>query len=884
MIMRVLALTLVFAMEWTVTAAAQVTIVVDQGPFASVEVAARGEAEVNWDDADRADDTACTECFAAVELQRYLRQMTGRAADFSFATATPSLGSVIAVGRNASTAFIDSGRLAALGPEGYIIKSVEAAGRTVLVITGGERVGTLYGVYDFLHRLGCRWFAPGDIHEEIPPAGLDGLPTMDVTEEPEFSLRGFHAWEDRGNDDFLIWMARNRMNYWCVEENTHALMHKLGIRMVWGGHVVTFDYLKPGDPYPYAHAKFSADKELPADPYAASPDFLGDENGDGVLSYIEAHPEWYGMNTDGVRVKTLRDGDYNWCTSNEDATAELIKNAVQELIDGKAKDATIVNCWTVDGGKWCQCDACKALGTPTDRNLLYIHAFDQGVKKAQADGRINRPISILFLAYADVLEPPTHPLPADFDYETCIATYFPICRCYVHNLDDATCAKNSDYAKNLYGWAVDPERYYKGQICIGEYYNVSGYKCLPVVYMHTMANDIPYYYDQANARLFHYMHVTTGHWGNKALTNYQMARQLWNHKADCEALWEDYFAKRYGPVAGEMRAFYESLETMLANVTELKYGLCGRLSRGDGNLFPSDHMPYARQDDEKGPSFAEILDASGACRRILGSVMTRSDLAQRVAERVAEDERLFAYGERTIAFYDALTRGYLAAREERADDARAAYAEAKELAELLKADTVSPTMSSSHASAPDALDASRAGAALGVLAERIGPLSPEEVPALDLSKEDAMLKGSDFRGGGGPVYGYNLYVFPEKNQVSDQGNYVYGQGGKPHNRMQGWCNVSNAPTGDVCAKVTGLLAPEPPGGSISGAVYINDTRVWEGNVPLAEREMSSFEFTFTATAFRSGLNKIVIENTESGGRLGSRPWFGVHEMQFRSAP
>ena len=56
--MRVLALTLVFAMEWTVTAAAQVTIVVDQGPFASVEVAARGEAEVNWDDADRADDTA----------------------------------------------------------------------------------------------------------------------------------------------------------------------------------------------------------------------------------------------------------------------------------------------------------------------------------------------------------------------------------------------------------------------------------------------------------------------------------------------------------------------------------------------------------------------------------------------------------------------------------------------------------------------------------------------------------------------------------------------------------------------------------------------------------------------------------------------------------
>ena len=30
------------------------------------------------------------------------------------------------------------------------------------------------------------------------------------------------------------------------------------------------------------------------------------------------------------------------------------------------------------------------------------------------------------------------------------------------------------------------------------------------------------------ARHFHYMHVTTGNWGNKALTNYQMARQLWD--------------------------------------------------------------------------------------------------------------------------------------------------------------------------------------------------------------------------------------------------------------------------------------------------------------------------------------------------------------------
>ena len=52
--------------------------------------------------------------------------------------------------------------------------------------------------------------------------------------------------------------------------------------------------------------------------------------------------------------------------ANPHATAELMKNAVSELIDGEAKDAEIVNCWTVDAGKWCQCEACKAMSPVLD--------------------------------------------------------------------------------------------------------------------------------------------------------------------------------------------------------------------------------------------------------------------------------------------------------------------------------------------------------------------------------------------------------------------------------------------------------------------------------------------------------------------------------------
>ncbi|HEO72625.1 MAG TPA: DUF4838 domain-containing protein, partial [Candidatus Hydrogenedentes bacterium] len=490
---------------------ADVSIVVDAGPFASVQEAGHAEAQVDWSDADHTDDTACTECFAACELQHYLRIVTGRARDFALMddAEAPQDGDMVLLGQAACKPYADALGLSLdavneLGREGYRIKSGNVDGRWVCAIVGGGRVGTMYGAYDVLHRLGCRWFAPGAVHEEIPQAVFPGDHAWDVTEKPDFRLRGFHAWEDRGNDDFLLWMARNRMDYWCADEDNHPFLRKLGLKLVWGGHVVGFDYLKPNDPYPYNHPRFSGDDDKPEDPYPVSEISLGDADGNGVLSYREAHPEWYGV-LNGKRQDNLRDGGVNYCTSNPYATDELMKNVIQVLIDGAAQDAEVINCWTVDAGKWCECEACRALGSPTDRNLLFVHRFDQEVKKAQAAGLINRPVTLLFLAYADVLEPPTRPLPGGFDYQTCIATYFPIRRCYVYNFDDPASSHNARYAEHLYGWAVDPDRHYKGQICIGEYYNVSGYKCLPVVYMHTMANDIPYYYEKANARLFHYM-------------------------------------------------------------------------------------------------------------------------------------------------------------------------------------------------------------------------------------------------------------------------------------------------------------------------------------------------------------------------------------------
>lgn len=714
--------------------AGTVVIAAGSGRFATVEEAAVAESRVRWNDADPADDTACTVGFAAVELARYLRAMSGGAGEVRIAGSEtrPGPGATLLV-RLATVSELDAktrgwlgleaGAEASLGEEGYLIKTVKPGSATAVFIVGATRVGVLYGTYDFLHRLGVRWYAPGDKHEEVPERNIEELPSFDVRESPAFRLRGFHAWEDRADRDFLLWMARNRLNYWCVEQSDKPFLHKLGLQLVGGGHVLTSLYLGPKLEYPYDHPRFRGDEGKPADPYGLSPEYRGDEDGNGRLGYFEAHPEWFGLQN-GRRSDRV-EGDFgdNICTSNPDAMKEWTANAVRDLIDGRYRDAGFMNAWALDVGTWCECDACRALGTPTDRNLLFIYAYDKAIRQARAEGRLNRPVKLLFLAYADVLEPPTRPLPADFDYETSIATYFPIKRCYVHRFDDPTCPVNSDFMKNLRGWALDPARHYKGRLCIGEYYGVSGYKCLPACYMTSMASDLPFYH-ASGARMFHYMHITTGGWGSKALTNWQMARTAWDIDLSPVALWEDYFAGRYGAAAETMRGFYGSVERMLSNISELKYTLgrrLGALEKGEP-LFPDPHLAYAPAEGGLGPSLLEILAAAEEARKAIDGARAMP-LPERIVARLAEDERAFSYAERTMRFYDALCRAKAGVEGGDGPGASAALVEARALADILRADISAARLGSSHSNAPNALDASYAAPALDVLAKRIAGLA-----------------------------------------------------------------------------------------------------------------------------------------------------------------
>jgi alpha-glucuronidase len=124
-----------------------------------------------------APDVSQSERHGAEELQKFLEEMSGARLPI---TAEPQPRMVL-VGESPA---LDKLNLkipfADLGPEGFALKT---SGQQ-LVIAGGRLRGSMYGVYTFLEKLGCRWFAPEV--SRIPKMRTITVGPLDETQKPAF--------------------------------------------------------------------------------------------------------------------------------------------------------------------------------------------------------------------------------------------------------------------------------------------------------------------------------------------------------------------------------------------------------------------------------------------------------------------------------------------------------------------------------------------------------------------------------------------------------------------------------------------------------------------------------------------------------------------------
>ena len=144
-----------------------------------------------------------------------------------------------------------------------------------------------------------------------------------------------------------------------------------------------------------------------------------------------------------------------------------------------------------------------------------------------------------------------------------------------------------------------------------------------------------------------------------------------------------------------------------------------RVNRGIGHqdLFPSSHLRFQPTPgvESDGPTLTEIVAHGQTCRQLIDQVLAM-DLSQPVRACVEEDERLFTYAERTVAYYDTCVRAFQLARQGKIDRAKPFFNRAKEIAQFLRQDTLSTSKSYSPI-IPNALVASEAEKALEHLAK-----------------------------------------------------------------------------------------------------------------------------------------------------------------------
>ncbi len=238
--------------------------------------------------------------FAADELRRHLCQMVGAAPlhEHEAAGERPCIH-INDVDAAAAAGVATTG----LAPEGFRIAT---AGSDVHIVGGSPR-GALYGVYELLESLGCRWFAPTVTH--VPRLGKVAISPMNATGQPAFEFRDMFNF-DCGDP---LWWVRNRLN-----GNYVAVPQYMGGNVSYGLFVHTFYALVPPG------------------------------------EFFATHPEYYSL-IDGVR----RTEQGQLCLSNPDVLRITTQRVLEHM--RKTPRATIFSVSQNDWEGYCQCPQCTAI-------------------------------------------------------------------------------------------------------------------------------------------------------------------------------------------------------------------------------------------------------------------------------------------------------------------------------------------------------------------------------------------------------------------------------------------------------------------------------------------------------------------------------------------
>jgi len=361
--------------------------------------------------------------------------------------------------------------------ESYSLQT-HANGLRILRATG---LAVENAMWDFLHRLGYRQFFPGETWEVVPRTEELSV-ALDVEEAPDYLARriwyGYGLWE-YNQAPYQDWCAKNRTVGGVALSTGHAY-----------GRII---------------------RDLRAD--------------------FEAHPEFYAL-LDGKR-KIARQAKL--CISNGDLRQRVAQYAVAQF--DRKPELQSISMDPSDGGGWCECPACLAVGSVSDRALLLANQVAQAVN-AKHPGRL-----VGMYAYGYHSPPPT--IRVEPQVVVSVATAF---LKGGFTLDEI-----------IAGWSG------KGAtLGIREYYSVNTWdRDLPGhsrgAKLDYLAETIPKFHAQG-AR---FLSAESGDsWAPNGLGYYLAARVLWNvdEAGKKKRIVEDFLTRAFGAAKAPMAEFYAQID------------------------------------------------------------------------------------------------------------------------------------------------------------------------------------------------------------------------------------------------------------------------------------------------------------------------------------
>ncbi len=376
-----------------------------------------------------------------------------------------------------------------LGPEAF---HLETRNGNVYLLGGGPR-GVLYGVYDLLETLGCRWFTP-EIWR-LPHDPELSLPRLKRIARPAFEFRDSFAWDGRDP----LWWLRNRMNGWYTP-----------IPGCWGGHmdyglfVHTFNTLLPPD------------------------------------AYFSKHPEYFSL----IAGQRRKDAS-QLCLSNPDVLRIVTGNVLEHM--RKNPQARLFSVSQNDHYGFCECPDCSKIaaaeGSQSGPLLRFVNAVAAETARHFPDNLIDT------LAYQYTLDAPRHVRP----HRNVRVRLCSICCCQGHGYGACDHPESLRFLRALNAWTRITSNIYIWHYCT----NFAHYPLPMADFDEMSANLRLYRKKGVYGVFMQGMGEEGGGGESMALRVYVISRLLWNPEQPVWPIVREFLRGVCGPAAAGVEAYMQ---------------------------------------------------------------------------------------------------------------------------------------------------------------------------------------------------------------------------------------------------------------------------------------------------------------------------------------